>query len=151
MYLVSFHHCFFCTLWVYCTVKPEWSWLWCVLFYPEAWLVFERAGGLMTGRLMMTKVSVVFKWPILVIFCLHLNQSLPPADNLRETEMWSVLRMALISHTAHKCEQTNGFVLICAGGMNLKQQSSCGEPSGWLIFEYYRIALHTVNQPNYTL
>ena len=56
-------------------------------FYPEAWLVFKGAGGLITGRLMMMmmmKVSVVFKWPILVIFCPHLSQSLPPINNLRE-------------------------------------------------------------------
>lgn len=50
--------------------------------------MFEGAEGLMTGGLMMMKVSVVFKWPVLVIFCLHLSQSLPPTDNLRETETY---------------------------------------------------------------
>lgn len=70
------------------------EWMCLFFFYPEAWLLFEGAGGLIAGRLMrMLKVSVVFKWPVLVIFCPHPSQSLPPANDLRETETRWVLWM----------------------------------------------------------
>lgn len=90
------------------------TWVIVTLFYPEAWLAFTGVGGLFTGGLMMMKVSVVLKWPILVIFCPHLSQSLPPTNNLK-TDRDILLKMALILHRTDKqLVFRAGFDAICA-------------------------------------
>lgn len=60
-----------------------WVRVWCALFYPKAWLVFKGAGDL------MMMVSIVLKQPILVVFCPHLSQGLPPTNNLRDIDVIS--------------------------------------------------------------
>lgn len=70
---------------VYFLYCRTWAWVWCALFYPKAWLVFKGAGDLM----MMMMVSIVLKQPILVVFCSHLSQGLPPTNNLRDIDVIS--------------------------------------------------------------
>lgn len=44
------------------------------------------AGGLIRGGLRTMKVCVLSEGPVLVVLCPHFSQSLPPINNLTQTE-----------------------------------------------------------------